>query len=168
MTKNLRIIGRTISSTDSDVSSSYTIPSSSLSGFNNYSDHSAYLNSSYGVFYSWNVAVAGSGGSSGEAPYSICAKNWRLPTISEFLTLGGKYGNNSSGQLYNPPMNFESFLGFYEDNRYYANSYAQWWTSTAYSSTDAHAIDFYGKRVRDDYSNGCGKCVGFTVRCIKR
>ena len=58
MTQNLRITGKTITSADSDVTANYTIPASSISGFNTGDTSNAYVDSD-GGFYSLYTATAG-------------------------------------------------------------------------------------------------------------
>ena len=93
MTQNLRIIGRTITSADSDVTQPYVIPShwTNVPDDGNYTamyHNAAYFgNPEYGAYYSWFTATAGSSpiveGSVGTyASSSICPKGWRLPSGS--------------------------------------------------------------------------------------
>ncbi|MBQ6127269.1 hypothetical protein IJI69_01070 [Candidatus Saccharibacteria bacterium] len=97
MVQNLRLIGsRTLTSSDSDVTSNYTLPASSLSWgttatmYNSY----AYYDSSrseWGAYYNWYTATAGIRDSSlsvgAEAPTSVCPKNWTLPNYYNFRDL---------------------------------------------------------------------------------
>ena len=53
MTENLRIVGKTITSADSNVSSDFTIPASSISGFNAQDTNNAYVDSTYGGYYTF-------------------------------------------------------------------------------------------------------------------
>ncbi len=84
MTENLKLMGsRTLTSTDSDVSSNYSIPSSSTSGFSDNTAQNVYVTNNTG-YYTWCAATAGtcsSTTSNGKnAPSSICPKGWKLPT----------------------------------------------------------------------------------------
>lgn len=90
---NLRIINKVITPYDSDVTSNYAIPASSISGFGAYDTSNAYVDSD-GGFYNWYIATAGTGTrsmSSGNTPQSpFEPKGWRLPTGgngSEFIAL---------------------------------------------------------------------------------
>lgn len=53
MTENLRIVGKTITSADSNVSSDFIIPASSISGFNAQDTNNAYVDSTYGGYYTF-------------------------------------------------------------------------------------------------------------------
>ncbi len=90
MAQNLHLVNKTISNSDSDMTSgSFTIPSSSISGFSSSDQYQAkvyYDNDMVkGAYYNWYTATAGSGNSSltsGDAPSSICPKGWKLPPNS--------------------------------------------------------------------------------------
>ena len=51
MTQNLRIINKTLTPTDSDVTSNYTIPASSINGFSSSDTSNAYIDSDGGFLY---------------------------------------------------------------------------------------------------------------------
>lgn len=61
MTENLRLIDKTISSADSNLSEgeTWTIPASSASGFEVQNTNNAYLDSAYGGYYTFYTATAG-------------------------------------------------------------------------------------------------------------
>ena len=89
MTDNLRLINKTISSTDSNLppGETYAVPASDDTSFGYTNDvSSAYLDSTYGGYYSFYAATAGKGGTSlasGNATGDICPKGWRLPTSDD-------------------------------------------------------------------------------------
>lgn len=95
MIENLKLGGSspiTITSANSDVTSNFTLPKSSASGFrdSNYNGDWVYVDPTYGGYYSWHAAAAGTGTysmSSGDATSFICPKGWRLPTKDEFVTM---------------------------------------------------------------------------------
>ncbi|MBQ3271520.1 hypothetical protein IJH10_02865 [Candidatus Saccharibacteria bacterium] len=179
MTENLRLVGsKKLTSADSNVSSDYTLPASSTSGWCTDADATCNDkenvldsgNASYGVYYSWKAATAGTGTSavtSGNATASICPKGWRIPTggsSGEFQTLYNNY--NSSALMQSAPAfvlsgarNGDITTG-QGDSSYY-------WSSTARGS--ATAYDFVlrdsGVVLPTDHS---AKYLGFTVRCISR
>ena len=173
MTQNLRIAGKTITSADSDVTSNYTIPASSISGFitNAHDASNAYVDSD-GGFYTWYTATAGTGtyalstyGQNTTA--SICPKGWRLPTggdSGEFPTLYRNY--NSSTTLRPSPANF-TLSGYIDssahllqgDNGYY-------WSSTVHSDYDAYHL--YLGTWNDYPTFESSKHFGYSVRCIAR
>ena len=171
MTQNLRIINKTITPADSDVTTNYTIPASSISGFSVYNTSNAYVDS-YGGFYSWYTATAGTGthdlSTRGQnTTVSICPKGWRLPTggnNGEFKTLYSNY--NSSSALRSNPVNF--ILPGYVNNSSRSNqgSSGNYWSSTVYSDSYVYNLDLNTSVVYParDFS----KSNGFSVRCIAR
>ncbi len=109
MTQNLRIVNKTITSADSDVSANFTIPASSTSGFSSDTAVNAYYgnNTTYGAYYTWCAATAGCKDASGNNPAanvdaasSICPKGWRLPKgtpgtgTNEFAVVAGLTSTN--------------------------------------------------------------------------
>ena len=187
MTQNLRIIGRSISSSDSDMTSgSYTIPNDQPSAFSTSSDNQnsnhAYYggNTSYGAHYTWYSATAGSGNSSlttanAVAPNSICPKGWKLPTGGaggNFKNIATLYNisSNSTGSniLRNEPLNF-IYAGciLYSNGELYAqSSEGHYWSSTVYDSNHAYYLRFRNSDAYPQIDNY--RPYGFSVRCIAR
>ena len=172
MTQNLRIAGKTLTSTDSDVTTSYTIPASSLSSFDSgtYDASNAYVDSD-GGFYTWRTATAGTGtqalSTNGQnTTVSICPKGWRLPTSGssgEFRTLYNNY--NSSSALRSNPVNF-TLSGAVHSNSRRDQGYGYYWSSTVNSSNSAYYLNLnISNAIPADYSS---KFYGFSVRCIAR
>ena len=173
MTQNLRIAGKTLTPADSDVISSYTIPASNFSGFNTYSDSRAYVDNTYGGYYNWYTATAGTGTTSLSAQYqnttvSICPKGWRLPTsgnsTSDFQTLYNSY--NSSSALRSSPVNL--ILSGHASSSSMDNqgSVGCYWSSTVYSNDDAYLLYLSSWSVYP--SLNFSKSSGFSVRCVAR
>ena len=147
-----------------------------------------------GVYYTHTAATAGTtanmNNDGDEAMGSICPKGWRLPktgtiaksTNNDFYNMAQHYigsmswsGSNESGNWHNgthnllsSPQNFiYSGLRWSDaDGVALIGSYGRWWSSTVYSSSNAHYLDVYSSYVvpRADYS----RYNGFTVRCIAR
>ena len=170
MTQNLRIVGKTLTPADSDVTTNYTIPASSLSGFNAYDTSNAYVDSD-GGFYNWYTATAGTGTqsmSSGNTTVSICPKGWRLPTgrdsNSEFQTLYNNY--NSSSALRSNPVNFTLSGGVNSSSHYGQGSNSYYWSSKVGSSTNAYYLRLNASSVYP--AQNSNKYLGFSVRCIAR
>ena len=121
MTENLRLIGKTITSADSNLpdGETWNVPASSLLSFD-YDDTSttgsavsvdaAYYDPTYGGYYTFYTATAGWGTydmASGNSPKDICPKGWRLPTGG-----GGTSGNFPEFQtLFNVYPSFDLMLG---------------------------------------------------------
>ena len=171
MTQNLRIAGKTLTPTDSDVTTNYTIPASSLSGFSAYDTSNAYVDND-GGFYTWYTATAGTGTQAlsthdQSTTVSICPKGWRLPTDGgdgEFQTLYNNY--NSSSALRSNPVNFILSGYVLSSSRRDQGSYGYYWSSTVYSSSYAYYLYLNTSNAYPaHYSH---KYNGFSVRCIAR
>ena len=169
MTQNLRIINKTITPTDSNVTTNYTIPASSISGFNSLDTSNAYVDSD-GGFYTWYTATAGTGtqdlDTQGQhTTASICPKGWRLPTggdSGEFKTLYNNY--NSSSVLRSNPVNFTLSGLAYHSSRRNQGSLGRYWSSTIYSGYDAYYLHLNTSNV-NSAALIC-RDLGFSVRCI--
>lgn len=170
MTENLRIVNKTITPADSNVTSNYTIPESDISAFTtDYNTNAAYVDSLYGGYYNFYTATAGTGGTSltsGNAPSDICPKGWRLPTggtSGEFQTLKNKYSPDFVPMLDN--------LGFTLSGRVVTGSVGDqgskgyFWVSSVVSNNIASG--FYLES--SDVSNSAGqKYFGYSVRCVAK
>ena len=100
MVENLRLVGpRTLTPSDSDIAANFTITASDSStwctdntqGCDDKSMVYYANNTSYGAYYNWYTATAGTGTysmTSGETTLSICPKQWRLSS------------GNTTGQMY--------------------------------------------------------------------
>ena len=185
MVQNLRLINKTITSSDSDVSSNFTIPASSSSSGSGdgkwcAADSSACdnrhvarynNNTNYGAYYNWYTATAGSGTyetNSGNVNYSICPKGWKLPTggpSGQFKTLYTAYISNVSS--------FQTATltgsGYWAGNVYNgalndAGSYGYWWSRTANDANNAYNLYTRSGAVGPQDNNR--KYIGFSVRCV--
>ena len=171
MTQNLRIINKTITPADSDVISNYTIPASSISGFDSgaYEASNVYLDSDGGL-YKWYTATAGTGTYyMSNTTVSICPKGWRLPTggnSGEFQTLYNNYPSSSA--LRSDPVNLTLSGNVYNSSHFDQGSNGRYWSSTARSSDGVYAHDLYlnASTVYPTYYDG--KNLGSSVRCIAR
>ena len=144
-------------------------------------------------YYSWDTATLGSGRSistdNTDADYSICPKNWKLPTSrytatfdattaqdSDFYNLATNYGmstgvwGQSTSNFYNQagPSTTPDFLlaGSYFDGSFGAvGSYGLYWSATSFSnSTNARSLFFYSG---DVYStSNSNRRLGYSVRCL--
>ena len=172
MTQNLRIINKTITPADSDVTANYTIPASSLSGFDPgiYNTSNAYVDSD-GGFYNWYTATAGTGTQALSAQgqnttVSICPKGWRLPTGGnggEFNILDNSY---DSSFLRSIPVNLTLSGNVAISSRGGQGSYGEYWSSTIYSSGDAYDLSLSASNAGS--AKHYDKINGFSVRCIAR
>ena len=174
MTQNLRIINKTITPADSDVTSNYTIPTSSISGFSSHDTSNAYVDSD-GGFYTWYTATAGTGTTAitvngQNASSSICPKGWRLPTsknnASDFQILYNNY--DSSLVLRSSPVNLTLSGSVRGSSMYDQGLIGNYWSSTtAYTRYYAYLFSVTKPGGADPlYANY--KHFGFSMRCITR
>ena len=160
MTENLRLSGgRTLTSADSNVASSWSFPSTSLTSGNSYTDAYSTIssNDSYGGYYNYCAASAGTVCSQTmqDATYDICPKGWRLPTQSEFAGITG-YSSAFS------PV----YSGFYDSGSLIdTGSGGYWWSSTAYNNSSQYSLYYRSGSLGTGY--GDNKRYGFSVRCVR-
>jgi uncharacterized protein (TIGR02145 family) len=198
MIDNLRITNKTITSDDSNLSEgeSYTIPD----GFwideettqHNDRSHIAYVDPTYGGYYSFNVATAGwwstyDNGMSypsypNTSPKDICPKGWRLPTGgSSDADLGilGRYYNTSA--LLRGDPNFilagnAGIMGEYDGNNNYIYTgvavggfeYGHYWTSTTGGDLGAQTLRLTENAVWGLFNTDAYRTHvdGLSVRCL--
>jgi len=175
MTRNLDLPGgTTLTSADSNVTSNYTLPTSSTDGFSDDvigNKATAYVYNSNSTtcgnnqpcysYYSYVAATAGTNPSSRNATSDICPKGWRLPTKAEYDTLKSTYTTGAA--LTASPFN-GVYAGYYSYSSLYdGGSTGYYWSSTAYSALRAYYLQFYSSRASmyDNY-----KSNGNSVRCV--
>ena len=160
MTQNLRLSGgRTLTSADSNVASSWSFPSDSLTSDDSYTEARLLIssNTSYGGYYNYCAASAGtvcSSSSAQDATQDICPKGWRLPTNSE------QSGITSYTSAFSPVLS-----GYYVSGTpYNTGSYGNWWSATANGSSSQYYLYYHSGSLNtsDDV-----KYLGFSVRCIR-
>ncbi len=167
MTENLRIANKTITSADSNVTSDFTIPASSVSGFAAQGTNNAYVDSTYGGYYTFYTVTAGTGGpslTSGNAPSSICPKGWRLPTGGSSGESQTLYSNYNSSALMQGEPNFT--LSGYVNNGSVGGQgdRGRFWSSTVFNADRAYNLCLNRSAVYpDDY---VFKPSGYSVRCV--
>ncbi len=95
----------TLTPTDSNVASTFTLPQVVTTGTADYDNPGVYGPvagdtgsgaTNYGYLYNWSAATAGESRTShteadGDAAYSICAAGWRLPTGGTYNSGGGEF-----------------------------------------------------------------------------
>ena len=161
MTQNLRLSGgRTLTSADSNVASSWSFPSTELAG-NIYSytapQSTISSNTSYGGYYNFCAASAGTNCQNStqyNTTYDICPKGWRLPTFNEqqgITSYSSAFYPVYSGNYYDGSLGSTGFGGY-------------WWSSTAGNSYSQYYLYYSSGSLGT--SNG-SKDSGFSVRCIK-
>ena len=161
MTQNLRLSGgRTLTSADSNVASSWSFPSNSLTSGDSYTEARSAIsgNTSYGGYYNYCAASAGtvcSGSLAQNATQDICPKGWRLPTNSEQSGITGYVS------AFSPVLSGYYFSGTLR----HTGSRGYWWSATAYTSSFYRYFLLYnGSSLNTDFRD---KCNGFSVRCVR-
>ena len=161
MTQNLRLAGgTTLTSTYSNVSSSYTIPTTDLTSGGSYTDGRVHNsgNTTTGYWYNFCAASAGTNcqtSSTYNTTYDICPKGWRLPTGSRFNSITG----TSYISAFSPVTG-----GRYDNGSLDDTSYGYWWTSAASSSTYQNSLGYNGSSL---YTSNDSRYLGLYVRCIR-
>ena len=174
MVENLRISDKTLTEEDSDVSEPFTLPKSSINGFNSATAVNVYVESDYyGGFYTWFTATAGEGKNnvSENVNYSICPKGWRLPTGGtggEFEKLANLYGDTGAtaaeALLSSKGPNF-ILAGCYLNNAL-ANRGGWYWSSTIIDGS-TYRLGLNDSAVFPLYSL-VNSGFGDSVRCVVR
>ncbi len=170
---------------------SFAMPESALWTDTSYTAPHVYYDNdtTYGAYYNWNAATAGSGTDkveSGNAEYSICPKGWRLPiggvgTTNEFATMSGIVSSVSKDTNYWNSAKDLSFSGdtlIVNGSTWFAAGYivdglpthvgfsGNYWSSTAIDTNTVYSFVFFGEYFGPVETRG--KHVGFSVRCVAR
>ena len=198
MTQNLRLINKTITPNDSDVTSNFTIPSTIATSnwsSNNLASAKVYDtgNREYGVYYNYYAATAGTGmvlknkyyeWASADSIYTICPKGWRLPTHGnngEYSSMLAAYSINNSVADSAYILEAEPFNWAYSgliDARSSFNIYGQgtdgvWWVSRSSLSTNESSplpasISTQDHKARPYNYSWQNPQSGYSIRCIAR
>ncbi len=178
MTSNLRLVDKTLTSDDSNVSSSgYVVPQSEVAPWGESAGNSTQKviynnNEKYGAYYSWCAATAGSCSlattKDSIAPYSICPKGWRLPTWAEYNTLKSLGYSSLTDIKVNDGITMGGAFFPASGSVWYGNWSAQgaageYWTSTGAGGYQAYPLTFNQTHVTTNNFSGV---TGFSVRCI--
>ena len=176
MTRNLDLPGgTTLTPSDSNVTSNYTLPTSSTSGFSdnsmayvynsdstNFNDTSCGQDNPCYSYYSYAAATAGTNPSSGEASSDICPKGWRLPTRAELNTLYSSY--NTGEKLVAAPF-LAVIAGYYNSSSFYGGWSSNYWSSTANDASHAYDLYYINAYATVGYTD---KYMGDSVRCVAK
>ena len=160
MTQNLRLSGgRTLTSADSNVASSWSFPSNSLTSGDSYTEARSLIsnNTSYGGYYNCCAASAGTvcnNTTKQDATQDICPKGWRLPTYNE------QNGIRSYGSAFSPVLSGNYYNGTLDGT----GSRGGWWSATASITGGQYGLYYNGSSLdTGDYNRN----RGFSVRCIR-
>ena len=127
-------------------------------------------NPSYGTYYNWYTATAGTGTyemASGEATGSICPKGWKLPPNSgtgSYNSLVSAAGWTTGSQMMAAPASFLLAGDTGGEDIGDQGVYGVYWSSTADDSDNAYYLDFDTDRINPQY--GDSKGGGYSVRCV--
>ena len=158
MTQNLRLSGgRTLTSADSNVASSWYFPNTSLTSGSSYTDARSAIDSTYGGYYNYCAASAGTvcnNTTAQDATQDICPKGWRLPTNSE------QSGITGYASAFSPVYSGHYDYGTLRDT----GSRGSWWSATAGTSYYQNYLLYDGGSLDVVRSY---KRYGLSVRCIR-
>jgi uncharacterized protein (TIGR02145 family) len=144
--------------------------------------------STYGVLYNWPAAMNGSSSSNSNPSgvRGVCPSGWHLPSVPEWTELtdylggeaiaGGKMKETGTVHWEDPNNGATNESGFTglpagyrnKNDNTFSNftTYALFWSTTAYSSSDAWGRGLYNHDTQV-YNYNYYKDHGFSVRCIK-
>ena len=163
MTSNLNIAGgTTLTSEKSNIASDYTLPASSSEGFSSWVNPAVYNDDTYGGYYNYVAATAGTNPSSGNSTYDICPKGWHLPSQTSYNTLIATY---TTGNTLTTAPWYGVYGGQYNGSSQSAGYYGNYWTSTVNDSEYGYYLSF-SKNTASVF--GAYKVNGFSVRCVAK
>ena len=192
MTENLRIKGKTLTSTDTDIpSGTFTLPNSNwLDGVTNtwrdtdLKAKNPYVydsgNKDYGVYYNGDAAYAVNGSVPIQADQSICPKGWTLPTTGEYVALYnaiynkfGEYSMEFKNYIANDSikMKLAGLIEYRASSPKWIGESAHFWASKSnntgsnYSGTRIFSL-YNG--VQSNSSDTMAYISGISIRCIAR
>lgn len=183
MAQNLALAGgTTITPADSNVSSNYTLPSSSTNGF--YQSNGVTLNmyngthkdaqydnatDNTGGYYAWAVANT-STITSGTSEYDICPKNWHLPTsesedAGDFPGLWIAYGKNEANmkEAFRPGYGGVMYQARNADN----NVLVEWWANSFKMLMQITKTVYYNEPIVNPHRSTYAS-TGNNIRCVAR
>lgn len=159
MLENLKLGSTTSSITltpqDTDITTNFILPQVAATGDSSYDDPGAYGPipgdtgegaTNYGYLYNWSAATAGESRAShdetaGDAPYSICATGWRLPSRgaddqwnvanpnNEFSVLSAKMAGFTNNQDQAYIDNYHNYYQAWQYDGPLKGAFAGWWGS---------------------------------------
>lgn len=187
MVQNLRLgstSAMTLTSDSSNVTSDYSLPASKSgnSWISTYT--SAYMHvgatsdstnwkTTYGNYYNWVAATAGSSSSSGSSSTSICPKRWVLPnggnnaaSPSYYYLYNTSYGANKSNFMAAANTSSDYWAGQYGGSISGIGSGGYWWSGTAAGFGNAYNLYISSNTIDFDNSSNYSKGRGYSVRCV--
>lgn len=182
----------TLTPSDSNVSSNFTLPQVTTSGATEYDTPRAYGPvpgdtgsgaTNYGYLYNWSAATAGetrTSITSGNAPHSICAAGWRLPTggssSGDFGQLDQAFGGTGTSALSGEPNIAQwqpsgafsgTYSGGWSGGFYGQGGWGYLWSASAYPGWSDGAFGaVFDPAVVGPGDDGNVRGSGFGVRCL--
>ncbi|MBQ2659499.1 hypothetical protein IJF85_00780 [Candidatus Saccharibacteria bacterium] len=170
MMSNLKLPGGTaLTTSDSNVTSSYTLPTESWVS-NSQDDYcKPYMATAGGeYYYNWPAATArtnntsntftGCSNDTDNSVGDICPKNWRLPVYS------GEVDNSTWRSNLQANGSLTTTGWFRSGSQGDVGSYGYWWTSTRYNDDSARYLYSNGGMA---VTNTLRKYFGLSVRCMR-
>lgn len=152
---------KTLSSSDTNISSgTWKTPTTSLTAGGSYTNPYMTCSSTYGAWYNYAAATAGTiTGSSNttEDIYNICPSGWTLPETEHYP---GSFSNVATNRMYFNPVTG----GYYASGQLTETSKARWWTTTPAATETNRKIGIWDG---SNYTSNSGaRGYGSYVRCI--
>ncbi|MBQ6487158.1 hypothetical protein IJI89_01870 [Candidatus Saccharibacteria bacterium] len=148
---------KSLTSTYSNVSTSFSTPTTDLSTCASYDTACMACDSTYGAWYNYAAASAGTvTGTSNttEDVYNICPKGWTLPSQAQFNAMTGY-------TAYYSPVAGGEWLSKQIVN---SGSAGYWWSSTASDALYRYYLVYWGGALTTPV--GYGRFAGVHVRCV--
>ena len=164
MVDNLAIANKTITSADSDVVNSFTIPESVSANFRT----GVHILSNGSVwttgYYNYTNMLAGdqTKDENGIFQHSICPKGWRLANNDDYSNIRTLYTYN---ELLSMPANFIRSGNNIGGAVAYQNQYGYYWTSTYRDSDTGYQFTFGNNSSSITWQ---WRHAGYSIRCIAR
>ncbi|MBQ6149849.1 hypothetical protein IJI86_02640 [Candidatus Saccharibacteria bacterium] len=154
------ITPKTLTNINSNISDpTWTTPTNSLTLGNDYADPRMECSSTYGAWYNYAAASAGTitGFTNTNAPNDICPAGWRLPVRAEF-------GTNST--FLTPFTTIDG--GVWRGGVITLSNYGCWWSSTSAGVTSSYNMYWNGGSSSAIGADSDVRLNGIYVRCIAK
>ena len=158
MTSNLSLeAGTSLSSTNSNVSTAYTIPNTDLVSGDSYTQGRIHTTNA-NTWYNYCAASAGTicnNSATTDATYDICPAGWKLPSSAQ------QAGAADYVAKYSPVVG-----GYYKSGALTNTSNGYWWSNTNSSATEYYGLVYNGSTL--SASGTFDDATGMFVRCVAK
>jgi uncharacterized protein (TIGR02145 family)/LPXTG-motif cell wall-anchored protein len=148
----------------------------------------------YGYLYNWSAATGGESRTShteedGDAPYSICPANWKLPTATriydedleqnvysgDYPDLDRAFGGTGEGSWSGEPNIAQwqyggafkgVFSGYWSGEFVYQGDFGVFWSASAHPDSAGYAFLAYFGADEVGPADNTDRLAGFSVRCL--